>query len=103
MIGKVFLAEINEIAKYTQNATTVKEAMRRIMKITNKMTHSLYVIDLLKTLRKKKIGTNAIENQIRKLCRDGSGREVILDIVMKNRINSAYKQMRTHRYENLKI
>ena len=60
MIGKVFLAATHEIAKNTRNVETVKAAMKRIMKITNNMTHSLYVVDLLK--KQKRIGTNAIEH-----------------------------------------
>ena len=102
MIGKIFLAEIKEIAKNTRNGTNVLEAMKHIMMITNKVTHSIYVIDLLKTLRKKRIGTNTIENPIKKLCRKGSGREVILDVVLKNRIKDAYKEMRRNKYENTK-
>ena len=103
MVGKVFLAEINNIAKDTRNGTNVKEAMRRIMKITNKLTHSLYVLDLLKTLKRRRIGTNSIEHLINRLCHKGSGREMILDTVMKNRVSEAHKELRRSKYENQKI
>ena len=102
MIGKVFLADIHNIAKNTRNVTTVTSAMKHIMKATNNMAHSLYVIDLLKTLKQKRIGTNAIEHQIGKLCGKGSGREIILEIVLKNRIAEAHKEVRRRKYENTK-
>ena len=102
MIGKVFLAEIHNIAKNTRSAETVRTAMKHIMKVTNSMTHSIYVVDLLKTLKKKRIGTNAIENLLAKLCGKGTGRETILEIVLKNRIAEAHKEVRRMKYENLK-
>ena len=98
MIGKVFLAEIHEMSRNTRSPNTVVEAMKRIMQITNKRTHSLYVLDLLKTLKKRGIGTNAMEQLIGKLCYGGAGRTVILEIVLKNRIRTTYKELRRDRY-----
>ena len=100
MIEKVFLAATHELAKNTRNVETVKSAMKRIMKITNEMTHSLYVVDLLKELKRKGIGTNAIQHQIAKLCEKGEGREKILEIVMNYRIKAAHKEVRRLKYEN---
>ena len=61
------------------------------MEITNRLTHSLYVVEMHETLKDKKIGTNAVEQLTRKLCKGESGREAILEIVMKNRIKEVRK------------
>ena len=102
MNRKTFLAEINEIARNTRNVITVKQAMKRIIKITNQVTHSICIIDFLKALKRKKIGTNAIESSIRKLCGKGPGRKEILELVLRNRINEKYKEMRKNRYNCIK-
>ena len=54
-------------------------------------------------MKRKKIGTNAIESSIRKLCGKGPGREEILELVLRNRINEKYKEMRKNRYNCIKI
>ena len=71
------------------------------VKCFNEMTHSLYVVDLLKELKRKGIGTNAIQHQIAKLCEKGEGREKILEIVMNYRIKAAHKEVRRLKYENM--
>ena len=103
MIGKVFLAIMKEISKNTRSPNKVIDAMKHIMEGTNNMTHSLYVVDLLNTLKRKRIGTNSIEQLTKKLCCGGSGREAILKIVIKNRLKEAHKRCRKLKYENEKI
>ena len=53
IFGKVFLAAIKRILRNTGNPNQVEDAMKHIMKATNTVVHSWYVIDLLKTLKRK--------------------------------------------------
>ena len=99
----VFLAEINDISKNTRSPNQVIEAMKRIMDATNRRTHSLYVLDLLKTLNRRGIGTAAVEQLTARLCRNGKGRVCVVETVMKNKIRDAYKEVRKLRYQNEKI
>ena len=69
------------------------------MKATNTVVHSWYVIDLLKTLKTKGIGTNSVETLTRKLCSKEGTRKTILQQVMKMKINDVYKKNRTSMYE----
>ena len=54
------------------------------------------------TLHRRGIGTAEVEQLATKLCQKGKGRTSIVEIVMKNKIKDAHKEMRRLRYQNEK-
>ena len=94
------MAEISDISNGTRNPNTLLNAMKHIMKTTYQILHSLYAIDLLKSLVSRGIGTESVEKQCRKLPGEQSLAKTLVTMVMKNRIKHAYKVWRKNRYEN---
>ena len=63
-----FLVSCRSISYYTSNLEMVLETMKRAMFSTKKLLHGRYVLDLFSNLCRKKIGTNAMVNQYRRIC-----------------------------------
>ncbi len=72
-------------------------AMRQMMKLTKARIRMEYVNDLLEQLLKMNIGTNDVENNVRKMLQDNnsSSRKKVVRCIMKEKINNAKQELRT--------
>lgn len=89
--------------------TKVYEAMLRTTNAYIKMVKCKTKVYTLRTLRKRKIGTNCVENLTRKLCSHPekefklSARVKIIQIVMTEKLGDAYQWYKQRRFESNKI
>ena len=99
--SNTFLAKADVIARLTQNPETVLQAMTRMMVQTIKKINAIYVRDLFKSLLKNKVGTAEVHALSLKLCKKLSTEraKTLVNIVMKWKLNDAYKILRRQTYE----
>ena len=63
-----FLVSCRSISYNTSNPEMVLETMKRAMFSTKRLLHGRYVLDLFSNLCRKKIGTNSMVNQCKRVC-----------------------------------
>ena len=100
-----FLVSCRSISFNTSNPEMVLETMKRAMFSTKKLLHGRYVLDLFSNLCRKKIGTNSMENQCKRVCSGLSqNRErQMLQRVMNWRRMDAIKDLQQTRRENTRV
>ncbi len=78
--------------------------MKCIMKSTNDVTHSWYVVDLLRELQRKGIGTTPVESLAGKLANNKEKvRRQLVKHTMTARLKDAHKDNRRKKYENKEV
>ena len=100
-----FLVSCRVISFNTPNPEMVLETMKRSMFWTKKLLHGRYVLDLFSNLCRKKIGTNTMVNQCRRVCsglQEKRERQLI-GRVMNWRRMDAISELRVCRRENTKV
>ena len=100
-----FMVSANIISNTSTNPAMVLEAMKRTMSSSMKLLKGRYVFDLFTKLCNKKVGTNAMVNQCKRICSGlPRGREQsMLEIVMKWRLQDAKASMFESERENTRI
>ena len=93
------------ISENCEDPNRILEAMRRTMKNTSEMIHSLYVVDLLRGLKKKRIGLKTVEDEAARMCRGlASGRQrTLVNTIMSWKLRDAYRKLQKARRDNTKV
>lgn len=75
------------------------------MKQSQQLLKAYYVVDLIKSLRKKGIGLASVEKQSYKICKDlqGSKRDTLVKTVMSWKLKDAYRKLSKERRNNTKV
>lgn len=99
---KSFDDSAKEISSNCKDPRKVLETMRRTMKASKQLIHAYYTIDLLKSLKKKSVGLNSVEQQAAKMCRGlpKARKDTIVNSVMDGKIKDASRKLNKERRDN---
>ena len=72
------------------------------MKNTQELVHALYVLDLIKDLRRRKIGFKSVEERAACMCRGlpGGRKRTLVSTIMNWKLKDAYEEVRKARCKN---
>ena len=90
-----FRAKTRNLSQSCEHGGDVENAMRQMMKLTNARIRMEYVSDLLEQLLKMNIGTNDVENNVKRMLQDNEGsRRKVIRCVMRQKINNTKHELR---------
>ena len=99
------ITSIKAIANYCSNPEMVEEVIKRGIDQTMKLVTSRNVFEMMRKLKRGKVGTNEVMCLSGRMCSrlGNSRRETLVDTVMKWKVRDARKQFNRDRYENTKV
>ena len=97
---QTYPAKIKQISRSFEDPQGIETAMRHMMTKTKKKIHAIYVKDLIQNLYDRKMGTPEVFHLTKRLCKHSQQKiREVTTIVMKGKLNDAWKAVRTERYE----
>ena len=72
------------------------------MKNTQELVHALFVLDLIKDLRRRKIGFKSVEERAACMCRGlpGGRKRTLVNTIMNRKLEDAHEEVRKARCKN---
>ena len=106
-IKKQLLDAYKDICSNLNNSSSnrVYNTMMRATKSTTNKLNNASICKFLVALRRNGVGTNEVEHNIRRLCKETSinTKNMIKSRIMRWKINDAYKNLRKCEYEDRQV
>ena len=102
IISKSFEVSARKVTQRCKDPQGILNTLRRTMKNTQELVHALYVLDLIKDLRRRKIGFKSVEERAACMCRGlpGGRKRTLVNTIMNWKLKDAHEEVRKARCKN---
>ena len=102
IISKSFEVSARKFTQRGKDPQGILKTLRRTMKNTQELVHALFVLDLIKDLRRRKIGFKSVEERAACMCRGlpGGRKRTLVNTIMNRKLEDAHEEVRKARCKN---